>query len=118
MSKPTGLTSSEMRACDVCRQPVAGKTRDGNTIDFHVLTIDRHFLNLHEIQQHAGLAMMLGGNEGLAQVMGGGGPWTLVLDQREVYVCSPCWLEKFAVLSLADEPLGKETYLFDPSTKR
>jgi hypothetical protein len=98
---------------------VAGNTREGRTIDFHVIQVERHFLDSKGIQQHAGLAMMLGGNETLSRVMGGDVEATKLFIVERVFVCNHCWLDKFETLSHRDESLGEVVFRFggEPDAK-
>lgn len=105
------MKGDRLRPCDLCKSPVACNTRDGKAIDFHVVIVEHEVLNLPAIQRHAGLAMMLG-SEQLAGVMGPNEDLSLVASRMEVFVCSPCWLEKrLYVLSEAagrDLPLDSQ----------
>ena len=107
----------EIRACDVCHQPVSGKTRDGNAIDFHRIVLERHLLDLASLRQHSGLTMMLGSAQ-LASVMGPSNRGSFVINAHEVLVCNPCFYERFTVLSMRDEPLGKELVSVEEVAKR
>lgn len=84
----------EIRKCDFCDHAVAGNTRDGKSIDFYRLVLERLLLNVQAINERMGLAMMMGGNEALAGAMASHDtvavPWT----RQEFLVCHPCWREK------------------------
>ena len=106
-----------LRACDVCHQPVSGKTRDGNAIDFHRLVVERHLLDFASLKQHAGLSLMLGSAQ-LASAMGPSNRGSFVINAHEVLVCNPCFDERFTVLSMRDEPLGKELVSVEEVSRR
>ena len=86
--KPISLRN--LRPCDVCGSPVAGNTRDGRTIDFRRLVVERHFLDMNAIREHAGLTLMLGSPE-VALAMGSQPDATKPMSVVELMVCNPCW---------------------------
>lgn len=113
------MKAADMRACDMCHQPVAGKTRGGNTLDFHRIVIERHFLKPGPIQRHAGLAMMLG-SEMLAGVMGTNEDWTVPTVRRELLICQPCAMDRRSLYELTEDDKGRDlgTPEMDEAIKR
>lgn len=89
------MAFNDLRVCDLCHEPVSGKTRAGAmAIDFHRIVVERFLLDRNAIQERAGLAMMFGGSEALADVMGArSGEAAHAFDRRELLVCNPCWYE-------------------------
>ncbi len=87
------LTFRELRACDLCGSPVAGNTREGKTIDFRRIVVERHGLNVRAINERVGLAIQFGGNEALAEVFGSQPEASIPISARELLICSPCWCD-------------------------
>lgn len=102
----SGIKGEALRPCDICKSPVAGNTRGGRTIDFHVVVIERHLLDPGAMSRHAGLAMMLG-SDALAGVMGPNEDFTKLFDKREVFVCGACWTERH-LYDLSEEGRGRD----------
>lgn len=59
----------DLRPCDWCGKQLAGRMPDGRlSIQFYVVTLATAILNTQAINEHMGLAMMLGGSHQLAEV--------------------------------------------------
>ncbi len=100
------MNAKAIRRCDLCDQPVAGNTRDGNHLDFHRLVVERHLLDVASVNQRMGLSMFLG-SEAIADVMGAPERASICFDRRELLICSPCMVEKLdGLLDLGER--GKE----------
>lgn len=108
---PIGLKS--LRPCDVCGNPVAGKTRDGHTLDFRRLVVERHFVDIRAIQEHAGLTLMLGSPE-LAMVVGSRANATIPLSATELVICNPCWYPLDALVNALEARKGCVLEEIDP----
>jgi len=100
----------DLRACDLCKSPVAGNTRDGKTIDFYKLVVERNLLNARAINEHVGLTLMMGGSEQLARAFASQGNIAVPFTRREVLICFPCMTERplSALFEDDDKTVGKE----------
>lgn len=102
------MKASEMRKCDLCASPCAGKTRDGSTaLTFHRIVIELQVLDPGAITRHAGLAMMLGGSEQLAVAMGPNEDLAHPTSRRELVICDPCF-EEGRLAQLLEPDTGKD----------
>jgi hypothetical protein len=92
------ITMQDLRPCDLCGSPVAGKTRDGmNAIDLRRVFVERHLVNARAVRGHVGLSLMLG-SEKLAHVMGSQEPATNLMSVVELVICNPCWYDRIETL--------------------
>lgn len=85
-----GIHLRALRCCDLCGSPVAGNTRDGKTIDFRRVLVERHFLDHATLREHAGLTLMLGSSD---VALGSRAVATKPLGVTELMICNPCWYE-------------------------
>ena len=63
-----GIDFRELRMCDGCGNPLTGKPGEPKTLNFYRVRIESAIVNLPAVQQFAGLAIMMGGSERLADV--------------------------------------------------
>jgi hypothetical protein len=87
-----------LRPCDLCRQPVAGRTRDGQRLDFYRFEVEHHVLDLSTVREHLGLSLMLG-SESLARAFASQERGSVAVSRRELLVCGPCVVEVWPQLS-------------------
>jgi len=80
------MNITDIRPCDCCGGKIAPA--------FYRASIEHMLINFNVIQQHAGLAAMLG-SPGLATVMGDGSDAAqAVSSEKDIIVCQLCALEK------------------------
>lgn len=90
---------ADIRPCDLCDQPVSGKTRDGNNaLEFYRIVVERQILNVGALREHVGLSMMMGGNERMARAFASHDEISHPFERMETLVCFPCMLECLADL--------------------
>ena len=80
----------ENSTCNICGKKI-GHT--GIPLFWRV-TIQRYGLKLDAIQRQTGLAMMLGGNGILAQVMGTDEDMAEKMSEKKITICESCAVEK------------------------
>lgn len=100
----------DIRACDLCKKPVAGKTRTGNSLDFYRLVVEKNLLNLGAINERIGLTMMMGGSEQLAGALASHDKVAIPFDRRELLICFGCMTERrlSALFEDGENTVGKE----------
>lgn len=97
------MNRRDLRACDLCQSPVALNTRDGQRLDFYRVEFEHHLLDMRTIREHAGLALMMGGNEVIADAFASRQQASVATSRRELLICGPCVLERLMPLLAADE---------------
>ena len=105
--KAGGLKEKELRAlatCANCRRKI-GQTE---LPIFYVVTIERHGLDSRAINRQQGLAMMLGNNGLIANIMGPDEDMTVrLMEPRRIMICEDCSQKPMHFMNVALG--GKET---------
>jgi hypothetical protein len=88
------LEANELRPCDSCRGPVAGRLKDGhNALDLYRVLLDRLILDLQGCNQLIGLEAFFQGSRGVANVFAGR-PVARPISTQELLICQTCWMNK------------------------
>lgn len=98
------MKEKELRAhgtCSLCRMKIG----ECGLPFFYRLTVERFGVNLNAVKRQSGLAMMMGGNALLAQVMGPNEEMTMpLMDPLILVVCERCSMEReLPVAALAEQ---------------
>jgi hypothetical protein len=94
-----GLRRNDIKPCAVCGHGIA---HNQNLMSYRV-TIEHHLLNSRNVQETAGLEMMMG-NVALATVMGPDLPITARVSTRTVLLCQDCAHRKMGAILELDDP--------------
>ena len=90
----------ECATCGICGEKIG---KSGSPMFWRV-RIERHGIDLSAVQRQTGLAMMLGGNGGIAAVMGPDEEMTVpLMDPVTLTVCETCCTKSTCVAALAEE---------------
>jgi hypothetical protein len=113
------VKARDLRPCDACGKQIAGRMPDGTTrIQFYVVTLATAILMPQAINEHMGLATMLGGSHRLAEVFSSQPEVAKIVEDQpgaggrdEALICFDCWCGELHLASLSERITDRKAAL-------
>ena len=98
-----GIDFRDLRMCDGCGHPLTGKPGGIRHVGFYRVRLEHAIINVGAVQQFAGLAMMFGGDERMADVFAPERHAAKILGTPNTFLlCFDCMMKPANLLVLAE----------------